>query len=302
VIRAGLLVIAGTTLAMGITHQLAVWAALRLAAGMASAWVLVHVSAWCLPRLMGRGTLAGAVYAGVGVGIVVAGALCGMLMAWSAPSSRTWIVLGGMCLLPTFLLWHVFVPDSSARSPAGGRWNAQWWSLVLCYGAFGFGYIIPATFLPAMARGEIADPALFGWVWPAFGAAAAASTLAVAVLSRHFTDRRLWAMSQLVMALGVAAPLVVHGLAGILIAALCVGGSFMVVTMTGMQEALRVAGAQAARLMAAMTAAFATGQILGPVFASLLIEARGGLSGALLAGCLLLATSAFTLLLKRRNA
>jgi MFS family permease len=302
VIRAGLLVIAGTTLAMGITHQLAVWAALRLAAGMASAWVLVHVSAWCLPRLMGRGTLAGAVYAGVGVGIVVAGALCGMLMAWSVPSSRTWIVLGGMCLLPTFLLWHVFVPDSSARSPAGGRWSAQWWSLVLCYGAFGFGYIIPATFLPAMARGEIADPALFGWVWPAFGAAAAASTLAVAVLSRHFTDRRLWAMSQLVMALGVAAPLVVHGLAGILIAALCVGGSFMVVTMTGMQEALRVAGAQAARLMAAMTAAFATGQILGPVFASLLIEARGGLSGALLAGCLLLATSAFTLLLKRRSA
>src|SRR5882762_4971757 len=113
VIRIGLLVIAGATLAMGITHQLAVWAVLRLAAGMASAWVLVHVSAWCLPRLMGRRTLAGTVYAGVGVGIVVAGALCGMLMAWSAPSSQTWIVLGGICLLPTFLLWHEFVPDGS---------------------------------------------------------------------------------------------------------------------------------------------------------------------------------------------
>jgi MFS family permease len=299
VIRLGLLVIAGTTLAMGITHQPAAWGTLRLAAGMASAWVLVHVSAWCLPRLMGRRTLAGTVYAGVGVGIVVAGALCGVSMAWSASSSQTWMVLGAMCLLPTFLLWPVFVPGGSARSPAAGRWNAQWWPLVLCYGAFGFGYIIPATFLPAMARGEIADPALFGWAWPAFGAAAAASTLAVAVLSRHFTDRRLWAMSQLVMALGVGAPLAVRGLAGILIAALCVGGSFMVVTMTGMQEALQVAGAQAARLMAAMTAAFAIGQILGPVFASLLIEARGGLSGALLAGCLLLATSAFALLLKR---
>src|SRR5882762_11537517 len=98
---------------MGITHQPAAWAALRLAAGMASAWVLVHVSAWCLPRLMARRTLVGAVYAGVGVGIVVAGALCGMLMAWSAPSSQTWIVLGGICLLPTFLLWHEFVPDGS---------------------------------------------------------------------------------------------------------------------------------------------------------------------------------------------
>ena len=278
-------------------------AALRLAAGMASAWVLVHVSAWCLPRLMARRTLAGAMYAGVGVGIVVAGALCGMLMAWSAPSSEAWIVLGAVSLLSTLLIWNVFSPSGSAgRGRETREWSAQWWPLVLCYGAFGFGYIIPATFLPAMARGEVADPALFGWAWPAFGAAAAASTLAVAVLSRHFTDRRLWAMSQLVMALGVGAPLAVHGLAGILIAALCVGGSFMVVTMTGMQEALQVAGPHAARLMAAMTAAFATGQILGPVFASLLIEARGGLSGALLAGCLLLAASAFPLLLQRRNA
>ncbi len=302
VIRVGLLVIAGTTLAMGITHQLAVWAALRLAAGMASAWVLVHVSAWCLPRLMGRKTLAGAVYAGVGVGIVVAGALCAMLMAWGASSSQTWIVLGGVCLLPTFLLWRVFVPDGSARSPAAGRWNAHWGPLVLCYGAFGFGYIIPATFLPAMARAEIADPALFGWAWPAFGAAAAASTVLTGLYSRHISHRLLWALAQLVMALGVVAPLALHGLTGILVAALCVGGSFMVVTMTAMQEALHVAGPHAAQLMAAMTAAFATGQILGPVFASLLIEARGGLSDALLAGGLLLATSAFALLPERRNA
>src|SRR5207247_9126846 len=110
---------------------------------------------------------------------------------------------------------------------------------------------------------------------------AAASTLAVAVLSRHFTDRRLWAMSQLVMALGVGAPLAVHGLAGILIAALCVGGSFMVVTMTGMQEALQVAGPHAARLMAAMTAVFSNGQMLSPVLAGLLFGSFGGLLGSL---------------------
>src|SRR6266403_77337 len=296
-IRTGLLAIAATTLAMGFTHQLVVWAALRLAAGIASAWVLVHVSAWCLPRLPGRGTLAGALYAGVGVGIVVAGALCGALMAWRAASSETWIVLGAVSLLLTLLIWNVFSPSGNAgRGRETGRWSAQWWPLVLCYGAFGFGYIIPATFIPAMAREEIADPAVFGWAWPVFGAAAVASTLAVAVLSRHFTYRRLWAVRQLVMALGVGAPLAIPGIGGILVAALCVGGSFMVVTMAGMQEALQVAGAQAARLMAVMTAAFATGQILGPVFAGLLIEARGGLSGALLAGCVLLATSAFALL------
>src|SRR5439155_1092421 len=205
-----------------------------------------HVSAWCLPRLMARRTLAGAVYAGVGVGIVVAGALCAALMAWRAASSEAWIVLGAVSLLATLLIWNVFSPSGSAgRGRETREWNAQWWPLVLCYGAFGFGYIIPATFLPVMARGELADPALFGWAWPAFGAAAAASTVLTAMYSNHVSHRLSWALAQLVMALGVGAPLAVHGLAGILITALCVGGSFMVVTITGLQEALQVAAAQA---------------------------------------------------------
>jgi Uncharacterised MFS-type transporter YbfB len=43
-----------------------------------------------------------------------------------------------------------------------------------------------------------------------------------------------------------------------------VGGTFMVVTMTGIQEARRIAGASAPRLVAAMTTAFAVGQLVGP--------------------------------------
>src|SRR5882762_2730826 len=197
---------------MGFTHQLVVWAALRLAAGIASAWVLVHVSAWCLPRLPGRRTLAGALYAGVGVGIVVAGALCGALMAWRAASSETWIILGAVSLLLTLLIWNVFSPSGSAgRGRETGGWNARWWPLVLCYGAFGFGYIIPATFIPAMARQVIDDPAVFGWAWPAFGAAALASTLAAGMLVERLGNRNLWILSHLVMALGVAAPAVLPG-------------------------------------------------------------------------------------------
>lgn len=45
----------------------------------------------------------------------------------------------------------------------------------VCYGLFGYGYIIPATFLPALARGHIDDPVMFGWIWPLFGTAAALS-------------------------------------------------------------------------------------------------------------------------------
>ena len=51
----------------------------------------------------------------------------------------------------------------------------------------------------------------------------------------------------------------------LLVGAVCVGGTFMVVTMAGLQEARRVAGESATRLMAAMTAAFAVGQLAGPL-------------------------------------
>jgi Uncharacterised MFS-type transporter YbfB len=52
--------------------------------------------------------------------------------------------------------------------------------VVVCYGVLGFGYILPATFLPALAREVVDDPQLFGFAWPVFGVAAALSTIATA--------------------------------------------------------------------------------------------------------------------------
>lgn len=98
------------------------------------------------------------------------------------------------------------------------------------------------------------------------------------------------------MALGVVIPLAVPGLPGILLAALLVGGTFMVITMAGMQEVRRVAGSQARALMAAMTAAFALGQILGPALISVLVQAKGGVAAVLALAAALLALSAVSLL------
>ena len=72
----------------------------------------------------------------------------------------------------------------------------------------------------------------------------------------------------------------------------CVGGTFMVITMVGMKEAHRLAGpADAGRHIAAMTAAFAAGQIIGPVFAGWLYDATSSFSYPLLfASVVLIAT------------
>jgi hypothetical protein len=95
------------------------------------------------------------------------------------------------------------------------------------------------------------------------------------------------------MALGLVVPLVVRGLPGILAAALLVGGTFVTITMVAMQEARRVAAAQARPLMAAMTAAFALGQILGPMTVSVLPR---GFAPALILAASILAVSALFLL------
>jgi predicted MFS family arabinose efflux permease len=302
-IRAGLVTIGLATLAMGLESGLAWWLALRAIAGVASAWVLINVSAWCLERLasLGRLGLTNTVFAGVGAGIVLAGGLCLALMHAGAGSARAWTALGAISLVLTIGMWPAFRRDTSVPvSPERAETRAVAWDreslrLVLCYGAFGFGYIIPATFLPVMARQVIRDPAVFGWSWPVFGAAAMGSTLAVAALRSLMSNRRLWIVSHLVMALGIALPVVWSSIVAVMLAGLLVGGTFMVVTMVGMQEARSVAGARATGLMAALTSAFALGQIAGPIVVSYVVAAGGGFSAALLVAGAVLLLSAYEL-------
>ena len=286
VVRCGLALVALVTAAMAFTDSYAAWLVLRFAAGVASAWVLVFVSSWGFARPE-------VVFAGVGTGIAITGLACLVLMARSASADTAWLVLGSLAAVGTLATWKAFSARLAPATPAGTpgfAWTAEAKRLVACYGAFGFGYIIPATFLPAMAKQALDDPAKFGWSWPLFGFAAAASTLATGALRKHVDDRRIWIAAHVVMAAGVAMPLVIPGLAGVLASALLVGGTFMVATLAGMQEARRVAGAGARTLIAAMTSAFALGQIAGPVVVGLLDNLPLSLT---LAAVLLLGSAGF---------
>jgi MFS family permease len=294
-LRLSLAAIALATLAMGLVHGMAAWFVLRFAAGVASAWALVQVSAWALPRLNAR--LAGVVFAGVGGGMALAGGACLALMQLGASAAQVWVALGIVAAAIALALSSATTRETVPPVAPAFAWSGDARRLVLCYGAFGFGYIIPATYVPAMARAIVPDPAVFGWVWPIFGVAAAASTI---FAPRAFGHRRLWAASALVMAIGVAAPLVVPAAAGILLSAILVGATFMVITMSGMQEARAVAGAAAAPLMAAMTAAFAAGQIAGPLLVSALANMKGGIAAALAVASAALVLSALVLVFQEK--
>jgi predicted MFS family arabinose efflux permease len=305
-IRASLAITAGATLAMAFADGLAAWLALRALAGVASAWALIHMSSWCAQRLarLGRPALNGVVFAGVGAGVILAGALCLALMTAGAGSRTAWLWLGAIGIGITAVVWPVLNDSESAAASAafaGYRWTPDAVRLVACYSAFGIGYIIPATFVPVMAKQVIDDPAVFGWAWPLFGAAAVASTLAAGALQRVISGRRLWMASACIMALGVASPLVISGLGGILACALLVGGTFVVATLAGVQVAREVAGGAAHVLLAAMTAAFAATQVAGPLLVSLLSRQSGGINAALLLAFAVLAASAAALMIPLRE-
>ena len=275
-IRWGLIGVGLFTLAMAFGNSQSWWVALRFLAGVASAFVLVGTSAWALPILArhGREEWSGHVFSGVGIGIAFAGlfGLAAGIEAWS--SRAAWIGLGIAAIAVAALLWRPLAVDAAPamRAMARDRRALPLPAIIAaaCYAAFGYGYIIPATFLPALARGYIDDPAMFGLIWPVFGTAAALSTLASTRLGRGLAPRQLWMRAKWVLAAGVLAPALWVNVPTLLISALCVGGTFMVITMAGLKEALRLCGTQASLAVGVMTAAFAAGQIAGPLTVSLL--------------------------------
>ena len=299
--RGGLAAVALSTLAMAAWPSFWLWAVWRLVAGIASAFVLVGVAAWTMSALAAQGRARGSgwIFSGVGLGIGLAGAVGLLAGLFGGGPTPAWLGLGVVAAAVALFSWRFYVDAAhagpAARPDRGRALDAEGWRLVLCYGVFGFGYIIPATFLPSMARELVADPAVFGWAWPVFGLAAAASVVLVVGAWSHVAPRRVWLVSQWLMAVGVALPALHASLATLIASAVLVGGTFVVLTMAALQEARRVAAASATRLMAAMTAAFAIGQLIGPLTISATLHGSAALVLPSLIGAALLALGALVL-------
>ena len=290
-LQASLLGIVALTLAMALGESLLAWTALRFAAGVLSAWTMVATSAWALQALAqsNRPGLAGVVYGGVGLGIALAGLFCLFAARPGVGSLRLWLELGLLAALiaaaALYLLGPSPPPASMTKVDAHGGIPRGSGVLVLCYGLFGFGYILPATYLPAMARTFVDDPQRFGLAWPLFGLAAAISTLLAAWGLRYANRLRLWAACNVLMAVGAVLPSLWPTLTAIVIAALLVGGTFMIATMIGLQEARARASTAPTALLGRMTSSFGLGQTLGPLtsaaFAYLPISSGAALDLAL---------------------
>ena len=303
---AGMIGSALTTLLGAVLDGLAAWLLLRLFSGIASALCLVLGTATVVEALVERRRpgLAALHFAGVGVGIVLSVAVIELARAGGASVHAQWGALGVAAALA--LAWSAAVlgrpPAAASQAPATGPVAAAppavdrgvLARLVAAYGLFGFGYVVTATFIVAMARRHDHALLLEPLTWAVVGLLAAPSV----ALWQHFARRSgivpVLRVAYAVEAAGVLLAGYGGGPAALLLGGALLGATFMGITALGLGAARAVAGRHPGRVLGWMTAAFGLGQLLGPAVAGRLAELTGGfgppslLASVLLGGGLLL--------------
>jgi predicted MFS family arabinose efflux permease len=273
---------------------------LRFGTGVASAWVLVMITALSQPlaAAAGRPRLGALVFAGPGLGIFLTGMLALVSHLLGQTSATLWLIYAAVALVMLLAILP-FLPQPTAAvsaPPVTTSGNQGIGRLGLIYGLYGLGYIIPATFLSQMANTQFHGQWMADLFWPCFGLAAALGVLLVS-LRRHTPNAtRHWLIATLwLQAAGVFACLLGSG-PGLALGVILCGTPFLACMQLVMQRSRELAPHATQRNAGLLTACFAVGQLAGPLLAALSSHFSGGLqpalifagSGLLIAGGLLL--------------
>lgn len=261
------------------------WPLLRFLAGVASALVFLGTANWCMGQLtrLGRPQLAGLIFCGPGLGIVVTGLPTGAMVAagWSAAAG--WATFAALAAVLCAGIWQVLRGGEVQGHPAGPSAAvslpapaAQRALHAVAYGLAGLGYIVTATFLPVIARSAL--PAGSAWpdlFWPVFGAGVALGAFLSTRISPHRDRRWLLAGAYLLQAVGIALGLLWPGPAGFALGSLLLGLPFTAITFFALQEARHQWPQAGAGFTGLLTALYGIGQIAGPPMAAALLAQAG---------------------------
>lgn len=207
VLRGAMLLVALSLLACAWNGGLAWLAGWRFLAGVAGAMLMILAA----PVLMAQVSpdrkplVAGIVFSGIGVGVMVSGTLLPWLAGHGAASA--WAGVGLLALLLTALAWGQWPPAARPTNIAATGLPRSWplWLFTLAYATDGMGFVPHTLFLADyVARGLGQGIAMGGAYWFVFGVGAVAGPLLAARLAGF-----LGFAPALTLALGVKAVAVV---------------------------------------------------------------------------------------------
>ena len=280
-VRLGLVASTVTTAAMAITTSSSGWAILRAIGGAASGWAMIAVSALVLTAAGDdRRHVANRMFSGVGIGIILSTLLIAATASRTDDPARLWLALGVasvVCSLAADVLLGRIDGPAPLRPPAGQRvpLPPDVRLLVASYACAGFGYVLTATYLVLIVRDADVGRWLEVVAWCVVGACAAVSTWFWARVGDRRGERRALVVAHAALAGGVMSAAFVPGTAGIIVGSVLLGGTFAGITGVGVDLARRSHPADPTRAIAAMTTAFAVGQVIGPAVGGWLADRTG---------------------------
>jgi len=278
-----------TTSLMGLFDSSLWWGALRFFSGIASALVFIHVSTFGLERLtrLGHARWAGALHGGVGLGIALSGLAVPMLGGFTGWAG-VWAGMGilGMLLAAVALILtprqgggNASAPKEKRKSP-GGRTPLG--RLCTAYFFEGLGYVISGTFLVTIVAATRGLEAIAPYCWVVVGLMAAPSTLVWPAVGRRFGIRRALIAAYALQLSGLLVSLGAQSLPAVLYAAASFGGTFMGIVILSVNEGIRRARGDRARIASILTLCFGVGQVLGPPVAGWFADRSQGFTASLL--------------------
>jgi predicted MFS family arabinose efflux permease len=295
---AALVASTATTAGMALPTTIPGFLALRFAGGAASALVLIMASALILERLAvaGRSGLAALHFAGVGIGIAASAAVVAFLQETGRAWPDLWWAGGALSLVATVGVFILVRDQTEIQSPSVTQdppteYSRSLVRLIAAYGLFGFGYVITATFIVAIVRSSPSIRPLEPIIWVSVGIGAAPSVLLWSWVARKLSLSAGFSLACIAEALGVIFSVAWSSSAGILCAALLLGGTFMGLTALGLMRARELGTGNPRRAIALLTGSFGVGQIVGPIFAGVAYDMTGdfALPSYAAAGALLVA-------------
>jgi predicted MFS family arabinose efflux permease len=301
-------------LSNALSSVLQIWAvqyelltALRFINGISNGAVFVLAPALVLEFLVARNKSqhSGLMYLGVGTGLLASHALVVLCGDYLSGAMR-WLPTALLALpLATWSAWYLYrlplvpIPHNPAhKSPL---WDKTSTPLFLAYAAAGLGYILPMTFLPALAANW--QLTLNPSPWLLVAIASLPSTWLWNKLGVRYGDKTALLWNYALQCLGVTAVLLWPGQAlGLWLCAVLVGGTFLGAVLLSQRHARFLHPHQGPRLSAALVALYGFAQLTGPFFAKQVLLVGFSLGGTFLLGAVaLLLAFIFTLFMPAKT-